>query len=297
MTRKPEPRPGDILDALNELGLISASQAKVSGNEVYVLCPYHEDRSLGSFSINIETGQNSCFSCGNGGSFHRYLMASQGMGRQQARRWCLNRLIATVTAVPEHVPGMQPEVTEASLALFADPPDSALFSRGITLESCQALGILWDAGRGMWIFPVRDPDAGQLLGWQEKGPGWTSNKPDDVPLKSCLFGWELTGPGEQVVLVESPLDTAVMADAGFTAVSSFGSVVTDSQLALITGRCSSLVLALDDDKAGWAATDRIVRSLHGIPVRVFNYGDHPQGKDPGELEDAAIQQGMAHLLC
>lgn len=293
---RPEPRPGDILDALNELGLISASQARVSGTEVYVLCPYHEDHSVGSFAINIETGLNHCFSCGNGGSFHHYLTAAHGMNRQQARRWCLNRLIPTTTA-PERAPELQPEITEASLAMFTTPPERALYSRGVTQEACKALGILWDADQGMWIFPVRDPHSGQLLGWQEKASGWTSNKPDSVPLKSCLFGWETTLPGEQVVLVESPLDTAVMHDAGFTAVSSFGSVVISAQLALITDRCSSLVLALDDDKAGWAATDKIIRSLHAIPVRVFNYGDHPQGKDPGELEDERIRWGMANLLC
>lgn len=293
---RPEPRPGDILDALNELGLISRSQAKVSGNEVYVLCPYHQDSSIGSFAINIETGLNHCFACGNGGSFHRFLMTAQSMSRQQARRWCLNRLIST-TAPEEHRRPEAPEVGEASLALFTDPPGGECAVRGVTLESCQQLGILFNQAAASWIFPVRDPYSGRLLGWQEKTSRFMSNKPEEIPVKSTLFGWSRLSPGTPVALVESPLDTAVMLDAGYLAVSSFGSEVSDAQLTLITETCSALVLALDDDKAGWKMTDSIRSRLHAMPVRVFNYGDDPAGKDPGELDDASIRWGMSNLLC
>ena len=294
MSRVPEPRPGDILDALHELGLISASQARVSGTEVYVLCPYHEDRSIGSFAISIETGLNHCFACGNGGSFHRYLMASQHMGRQEARRWCLSRLIATTA--PERPLKPRQEVSEASLALFTAPPEQALYARGITADACQALGILWNPASRSWIFPARDPHSGQLLGWQEKHRGSMLNQPGDIPVKSTLFGWPVL-PGSRVVLVESPLDTAVMRDAGYLAVSSWGSEISSTQLDLITSTCSALVLALDDDEAGWKATDAIYRTLRGIPVQVFNYGTALPGKDPGELEDDDIRWGMEHLLC
>lgn len=293
-TYRPEPRPGDVLDALNELGLISASQAKVSGSEVYVLCPYHEDTSIGSFAINTETGLNHCFACGNGGSFHRFLMASRGMDRQQARRWCLNRLIPTTAPDRQHKQDA-PEITEASLALFTGPPQEQLTNRGITMQACRALGILWDPARGSWIFPVRD-QYGRLLGWQQKNGRFMSNRPDSVPVKSCLFGWSSICYGTTVALVESPLDTAVMYDAGYLAVSSYGSEVSDAQLTLITENCTALVLALDDDTAGWKATDKIMRRLRSIPVRVFNYGDGP-GKDPGEMNDASIRRGMTSLLC
>jgi len=309
MSRAPEPRPGDILAALTELG--AAADAKVSGGDVYVLCPYHDDRSIGSFAISIETGLNYCFACGNGGSFHRYLMAAQKMSRTEARRWCLSRLIATTES--ERPDGTRIEISEASLALFTSPPDEALRDKAVTAESCNVLEILWDPARGDWIFPVRDPWTGKIYGWQAKHGRYMSNKPETIPVKSCLFGFGQVPPGAQVVLVESPVDTAVMRDAGYTAVSSFGSVVTDAQLALITERAGSLVLALDDDKAGWRATDAIWRKPRPIPVRVFNYGefDYPEGKDlgelldrgirwgkdPGELPDHAIRWGMENLLC
>lgn len=294
MNRKPEPRPGDILAALDELGVIA--DAKVSGGEAYVLCPYHDDRSIGSFAISLETGLNYCFACGNGGSFHRYLTASQCWDRNQARRWCLRRLIATTE--PDRPHGTRIEIGEASLALFTEPPEHALADKAVTAESCRALGILWDPAEDDWIFPVRDPYTGKLYGWQAKHGRWMSNKPEQIPVKSCLFGWGQVSARSQVVLVESPLDTAVMRDAGYCAVSSYGSVITGDQLALITDRAGSLVLALDDDKAGWKATDAIWRKPRPIPVAVFNYGAHSAiGKDPGELHDTAIRWGMENLLC
>jgi hypothetical protein len=293
MNRKPEPRPGDILAALDELGV--TADAKISGGEAYVLCPYHDDRSIGSFAISLENGLNHCFACGTGGSFHRYLMASQHMERTAARRWCLSRLIATTE--PDLPRGIRIEISEASLALFTEPPGHALQNKAVTAESCRALGILWDPVKDDWIFPVRDPWTGRLYGWQAKRGRFMSNQPEEIPVHSCLFGWGQVPHGAQVVLVESPVDTAVMRDAGYCAVSSFGSVVSDAQLALITERAGSLVLALDDDKAGWKATDAIWRKPRPVPVRIFNYGGTPPGKDPGELDDEAIRWGMENLLC
>lgn len=291
MNRKPEPRPGDILAALAELGTVA--DAKVSGGDIYVLCPYHDDRSPGSFAISLETGLNYCFACGNGGSFHRYLMASQGMSRTAARRWCLSRLIATT--MPERPAGTRIEISEASLALFTEPPPEALAGKSVTAEACRALGILWDPAKGDWIFPVRDPWTGRLYGWQAKHGRFMSNRPKEMPVKSCLFGIGQVQPRARVVLVESPIDTAVMLDAGYTAVSSYGSVVTDAQLGVITERAGSLVLALDDDKAGWKATDDIWRKRRTIPVSIFNYDG--TGNDPGEMDDASIRWGMGNLLC
>lgn len=44
------------------------------------LCPFHEDRSAGSFKINIESGSYICFSCGTkGGDIIRFTMAKHGL--------------------------------------------------------------------------------------------------------------------------------------------------------------------------------------------------------------------------
>lgn len=294
MARRPEPRPGDILAALDELGALH--HAKVSAGEAYVLCPYHGDRSIGSFSVSLDTGLNKCFACGNGGSFHRYLMAVTGMDHLRARRWCLSRLIPLTR--PEHItPAAPPEVTEASLALFTAPPDEALYAKGVTAVACGELGILWNPAEQSWVFPVRDPHTGTLWGWQEKRGRFMRNHPDGIPVKSALFGWHLIPAGVKVTLVESPVDVAVMRDAEYLAVSSFGSGYSSIQLDLIADHCTGLILAFDDDPAGWKATSDILDHWKLLPVRAFNYAAAPGAKDPGEMDDEAIRWGMTHLLC
>ena len=301
MKNLPEPRPGDILGALTELGLTDG--AKGAADELFILCPYHDDRTIGSFSINLRTGLNSCFACGQGGSFHKFLMAARSISRQEARRWCLRRLIATTdtrleTAGHDEVPG----INEASLALFTYPPDWACASRAVTVAACKAREILWNPANSSWIFPIRDPCQGnQLMGWQEKYENHRRmvNYPAGVAVKSALSGWGTCEDDRgKVALVESPLDVAVLWEAGFPAVlASYGSTVGSQQLDFIEEKFSCLILALDDDNAGWEATDKIMRRPMSIPRQVFQYRDTWKGKDPGELDVQQIQWGMRHLLC
>ena len=298
----PEPRPGDILAALTELGVTDG--AKGAADELFILCPYHDDRTIGSFSINLRTGLNSCFSCRQGGSFHKFLMAASPipMNRQQARRWCLQRLIATTDTREETATPDSPVINEASMALFTEPPNWACENKKITVAACKAREILWNPVNGSWIFPIRDPyDRGKLLGWQEKHQRHHAviNYPPGVRVKSALFGWETCEQNRgRVTLVESPLDAAVMWEAGFPcALSSYGSMVSDTQLDLLEEKYAGLILAMDDDHAGWEATDRIMRRPMSIPRHVFQYLETWKGKDPGELDGDQIRWGMRHLLC
>lgn len=286
------PRPGDILAALQELGALD--DARVTAGEAYVLCPYHADRRTGSFSVNLETGLNKCFSCGQGGSFARYLGAAHGMTAVQARRWCITRLLPARR--DDDAAPLQPQVTEASLALFTAPPPEALAARRVSAEACRALGIRWDPRAGSWIFPVRGPHDGHLQGWQAKHGSTVRNYPRGVPVKSALFGSALLPASPRIVLVESPLDAAVMLDAGYPAVSSYGAGCSDIQLGLIAEHCTSLVVAYDSDRAGEEAAARIWAGWRKLPVRMFSYQD-TDAKDPGDMTADQIRRGMSRLLC
>lgn len=46
-------------------------RAEVRGDELYALCPYHDDRHVGSFSVNRHTGRYFCFACGARGGVHQ----------------------------------------------------------------------------------------------------------------------------------------------------------------------------------------------------------------------------------
>src|SRR5690242_6641764 len=82
--------PEDVLECLEELGV---TVTKLTYNEAWALCPGHLSR-LGrrnnkpdKWSVNIATGEHSCFSCGFSGSFTRIVQEVLGYDRESAQRW------------------------------------------------------------------------------------------------------------------------------------------------------------------------------------------------------------------
>jgi hypothetical protein len=51
------------------------------------LCPFHNDRHLGSFKINPKKNTYKCYSCGEGGDAIEFLMKYRGMDYPDALRW------------------------------------------------------------------------------------------------------------------------------------------------------------------------------------------------------------------
>lgn len=139
---------------------------------------------------------------------------------------------------------------------------------------------------------------GDTWGWQAKSRDKVRNHPPGIKKGRTLFGIEVLASDTSVVLVESPLDAAYLYTLGIPAVAAFGVQVSDMQMHLLVERVDELVLALDNDKAGIAETKRLIndRWHHRMRMRVFDYTD-VEGKDPGELDPAAIRRGIrfAHL--
>ena len=46
-------------------------RAEMRGDELYALCPFHNDKHVGSFSVNRHTGRYFCFACGARGGVHQ----------------------------------------------------------------------------------------------------------------------------------------------------------------------------------------------------------------------------------
>ena len=305
------PAPGDIAAALSELGIAF----RVVDDEAVCLCPFHYDRKTGNFSINIETGMANCFACGKGGPFVRVVEAVLHVSHSEADRWCRARrmkslggspLISQDVSAPRKSGPVDTlkQINEASLALFTDPPASALAGNdrwaGCSLAAAQHYGVLWNPGTESWIIPIRDAESHELMGWQEKNDRHFRNVPKGVDKSSTLFGLEsLEGvrPAEPLVLVESPLDVLRLYTAGVPgAVSSYGVHVSSRQLVCLTDCAArSVVIALDNDAAGSAETARLVREFRRLRVLVFNYG-RSRAKDPGNMADDAIHWGINHAI-
>lgn len=291
--------PQDVLGTLEELGV---TVVKLTYNEAWALCPGHYDR-LGrannkpdKWSINIETGIHSCFSCGFSGSFTSLVQEVLGYGREDAEHWVRahggrsrfrdGRGVSAGGQQRDEGLRKEPaEWNEARLALCIDPPHERLAHRRISAGSVSHYGILWRDGENPhWILPIRDPDTGRLWGWQEKQEGGTTrNKPYGVQKGLTLFGIDVFS-SPYVLVLESPLDCAVAYTAGvYGAVSTFGVHVTDDQLEILFDLGVPVIFGFDNDEAGinasLAVKKRYLRS--GYPIKFLNYSHIPDKKDIG----------------
>lgn len=303
------PIPGDVMACLEELGI---NVTRIIHEEAWALCPGHFDR-LGKhnnrpnkWSVNIETGQHSCFSCGFSGSFVYLVQEVKGYDRSDAERWVRNRGgVARLRRILGNPQGRSsdlerdegiPAWNEARLALFNAPPYEALDGRRISQGAVSHYGVLWDSEKENWILPIRDPNTGSLWGYQEKGDGWFCNKPAKVTKGKTLFGIDVLS-GSTAVVLESPLDCLRLHTAGIGgAVASFGVNITEEQLDLLFDKVEIIIFALDNDAAGLnkmlALRAKYLRS--GKRIKFVDYSHIPWAKDLGTegVENQDIQKAI-----
>lgn len=299
------PIPGDVLGSLEELGV---KVVRLGYGEAWALCPGHFNR-LGKdnnkpnkWSVNIETGQHSCFSCGFSGSFVTLVQEVLGYERYDAEEWVrgrggierVRRFLQSASHSEQPIP--RREWNESRLALFSSPPVHARDRRRISEGSVGHYGVLWDEENSCWILPIRDPETYELWGYQEKSEdGYFSNRPARVVKGNTLFGIDCF-QGRTAILLESPLDCLRLYTAGiYGGLSSFGAKVTDAQMELLFDIADVIIIAMDNDEAGRAAAkdikQRYLRS--GKTIKFINY-KNIEGKDIGEpnVTDKQIRESI-----
>lgn len=303
------PTPSDVLAALDDLGI---QVVRLTEQEAWSICPGHYSRvgrenvRPDKWSVNIETGQHSCFSCGFSGSFVYLVQEVKGYDRHDAEQWVrgrggvsrLRRILADSQGRSAHLQGdsrVQPW-NEARLAFFSDPPDSARLGRRVSEGALEHYGVLWDSEKENWILPIRSPYTGELWGYQEKGEGWFSNKPARVKKSETLFGLDCF-EGTTAILLESPLDCLRLYSASvFGGLSSFGVQTSDTQLELLFDTAEEIIFALDNDEAGitksWDLRNRYLRS--GRKIKFADYSHISWAKDLGTegVSDEDIQKAI-----
>lgn len=287
---------------LRELGI----SYRDIGEEAEALCPAHDDRKP-SWYCNLKTGVHHCFSCNFSGNLASLVSHVLGLTYPESVIWVNSRVgwaraawwredVKIRNYSPQSLRIFE-QMTEAEMALFTDPPEDKLKSKNITLESARLFGVKWNPAELTWIFPIRDPNTNELWGWQLKNDRYFRGYPRGIRKSETLFGISATEHDGTFVLVESPVDTVRLHAAGIrNGISSFGVSVSAVQFSLILRDTEHLVLALDNDRAGVSETARICRDVKSISdVRIFSYGDS-EAKDPGEMTDKEIQEGMAHAI-
>ena len=281
------------------------------GEEIQGFCPGHlmrtgkEDRNP-SWYINSETGAHICFSCQFKGSlpfliaFVKGLRSDDGMYDLDSAKDWLNKggelLDAFERAVkPKEVLEELVYISEASLAAFVPPPDFALKARGLTLAAAEKHQLLWSALKQTWIIPIRDPESRALMGWQEKGftGRYFRNYPNGIKKSTALYGLDKYQGGDMIV-VESPLDVVRLESIGITGgVSTFGSIVSDTQLNLIVKNSDRIVFAMDSDEAGLNSSLRLLEMTKHLNFEAwfFDYAE-TEMKDVGGMSRDEVLRGI-----
>jgi len=292
--------------------------ARVDGDEHYALCPFHDDKRPTTFSVNAKSGAWFCFACGEKGGLlelicHQrqlYLRTRGTKGERyydyaSAETWLREKgqTLEGLNELPdwerEEEREERPQMGEALLAVYTDPSVEALMRRRLDLDACHRHRVLWDTKQLAWILPVRDPYTGALWGWQEKQEyerGF-KNQPPGVKKSKTLFGLDCF-TGTRAVLVESPLDAVRLTSCGvFGALSSYGAVVSSTQIDLILEVADELVVAFDNpaqDDAGRKASMAMLRELSKqIDLRFLDYSSGV--KDIGDMQlDSDVRSAVAN---
>lgn len=157
----------------------------------------------------------------------------------------------------------------------------------------------YDRFRGRIMFPIAD-QMGKVIGFtgrafaDETGAKYINSPDTPIYNKSqVLYGLDRAKQAikqkKYAVLVEGNMDVIACHQAGFTnTIASSGTAITPNQLAILKRFCANLILALDSDSAGIAATKRlIVLALRsGFNLRIIK--PESAGKDP----DDYLKQGQ-----
>lgn len=288
----------DLVPILESLGVEIVSD---EGKEIKALCPVHElatgrPDTHPSWYMNAVTGAWLCFSCKSKGSLHS-LVETLG-GDLSIIEY------APVEAMKSRVEKWQAPKEEeeeqviVSLRAFNRNPypgSKARGSRDLDKPTCELLNIRWSKEGRFFMLPVYS-FKGELLGWQEKGLfGYFNNVPKGMKRSQSLFGYPVI-TGGTVGLVESPLDAARMQRYDMQAVALYGSYTSAEQLEALSRVANTVVLALDNDKAGHtgaAIASRMLTNLN-VDVRFFDYGVGHEGADPGEMPVTDLMSGFEH---
>lgn len=284
----------DVASVLSDLGV---EIKKVGEREITGKCPVHI-RTTGhhdnnpSWSMNASTGLWICFSCGARGTLPMLIseLAGEDVDTLSVQKMLVNTSMNRLLQPKEDTE----EVLDVSdFYSFSRVSDKRCYKRALDPDLVWLYGIRWNSETKAWSIPIIGAN-GLLQGWQEKKAGYVRNYPIGVQKSHTLFGIERYC-SKTAVLVESPLDVIRFASVFSKpqALATFGAYVSDRQLSLLTHVADRVIIALDNDKAGIEASQRLYKKMprprRGIGW--WNY-DGTDAKDIGDMSDDEIERGF-----
>ncbi|RVT84533.1 DNA primase [Rhodobacteraceae bacterium CCMM004] len=154
----------------------------------------------------------------------------------------------------------------------------------------------YDTFRNRIVFPIRDGRGRAIaFGGRAMDPGDNAkylNSPETPlfdkgrNLYNHAPARAAAGRGAPLIVAEGYMDVIALGEAGFgAAVAPLGTAITEAQLQLLWRIDPEPVIALDGDKAGLRAAERLMDLAlpHLAPERTLRFALMPEGQDPDDL--------------
>jgi len=270
-------------------------------------CPIHGGQGVEAFHVNLERGLFHCFACGAGGNVLDLVAAMEGCSIREAALRLQGSHAASLA------PGTAGGATRRKLvtkkracnpplgfSLDVDRRHPYLAQRGIDAATTDSFGVGYFSGhgwmRGRIAIPIHD-ERGRLVAYCGRAVDRTDPRyrfPAGFQKSQVLFNYHRARgmAGDQGIVVEGFFDCMRVHQAGFPGVVALmGACLSGAQKELLTGRFSKIVLLLDGDATGRAATSRIAGSL--APARSVTELLLPPGVQPDQMTTDQIRQVLA----
>jgi DNA primase len=272
-------------------------------------CPIHRGQGKEAFHANLKRGIFHCFACGAGGNVLDFVAAMEGSSiRQAALRLQGYGADNSTSAVPVANGGIERKLVTKkrsinpplSFALQLDHRHPYLARRGIESATADHFGAGHFRGHGLMsgriAIPIHD-DAGRLVAYCGRALGGDEPRylfPAGFQKSQVLFHYDRArvAGGNQVIVVEGFFDCMSVYQAGFPCVVALmGARLALAQRTLLVPRFRQVMLLLDGDTTGRAATRQIVSDLAGAcSVTAFLL---PSGTQPDEMSAEEIRLFLA----
>ena len=168
-----------------------------------------------------------------------------------------------------------------------------LVAAGLIKEADEKKGTYYDRFRNRLMFPIRDSAGrtvaftGRALDPNDQAKYLNSPETDLYKKSEILFGMDRAKDAIRVrgfaLLVEGQMDLLMLHQIGFTnAIALSGTALSPQHLHLMKRYADNLMLALDSDRAGLAASQKnaITALRAGMRVKAVRM---PTGKDPADM--------------
>ena len=289
----------EVKDLFNKYGIHVHAE---SGSELTIYCPFHKNRNTPSFYINKKTGLWQCFnpSCGEKGNFRKLFrqIAGKPYGKDTALdpTALKNELDRAMRPKQD-----KPEITLESVEIDYDSEDAVsrlkpFIERGLSVETLRYFEVGYSEVKNRIVIPVRNQQY-KLVGLigraveSSQEPRYLYNT--GFKRAEVLFNIQNAKAYSEVIVVEGSVDAMKVHEAGFpNVVATLGAQISDNQSALIRKYFDRIIIFSDNDEAGSAMRDGIIRSCCGKEIYSAQI---PEGlKDPGEMTKQQISNSITN---